>query len=146
MAGKGPNSTVNFETHSEEMGTETVFSEWEMIMQSWNLYLLVFEVNTMMCENIPVNSKCVLPFHSGLSWQDQTILGVCVVALLCTIICSVAVRRWDYHGWTDWPPRYAIVLYCTKPVALLVEHRAKKGHGFRSTVKKIWLYLFTYFN
>ncbi|KAG1960144.1 leukemia inhibitory factor receptor [Pimephales promelas] len=48
MAGKGPNSTVNFETHSEEM---------------------------------------------GLSWQDQTILGVCVVALLCTIICSVAVRR-----------------------------------------------------
>ncbi|XP_077058986.1 interleukin-6 receptor subunit beta isoform X2 [Siphateles boraxobius] len=48
MAGKGPNSTVNFETHSEEM---------------------------------------------GLSWQDQTILSVCVVALLCTIICSVAVRR-----------------------------------------------------
>ncbi|CAM4732594.1 unnamed protein product [Leuciscus chuanchicus] len=48
MAGKGPNSTVNFETHSEEM---------------------------------------------GLSWQDQTILIVCVVALLCTIICSVAVRR-----------------------------------------------------
>nr|UYP39487.1 interleukin-12 receptor beta-1 [Ctenopharyngodon idella] len=29
----------------------------------------------------------------GLSWQDQTILTVCVVALLCTIICSVAVRR-----------------------------------------------------
>lgn len=27
MAGKGPNSTVNFETHSEEMGTKTVISE-----------------------------------------------------------------------------------------------------------------------
>ncbi|XP_067243487.1 leukemia inhibitory factor receptor isoform X1 [Chanodichthys erythropterus] len=48
IAGKGPNSTVNFETRSKEM---------------------------------------------GLSWQDQTILSVCVVALLCTIICSVAVRR-----------------------------------------------------
>uniref|UniRef100_A0A8C2EZ05 Fibronectin type-III domain-containing protein n=1 Tax=Cyprinus carpio TaxID=7962 RepID=A0A8C2EZ05_CYPCA len=47
-AGNGPNSTVNFETHSKEM---------------------------------------------GLSWQDQTILIVCVVALLCTIICSVAARR-----------------------------------------------------
>ncbi|ROL47736.1 hypothetical protein DPX16_16108 [Anabarilius grahami] len=36
------------------------------------------------------------PFYSeqgGLSWQDQTILSICVVALLCTIICSVAVRR-----------------------------------------------------
>ncbi|XP_058646599.1 interleukin-6 receptor subunit beta isoform X2 [Onychostoma macrolepis] len=47
-AGNGPNSTVNFETYSKEM---------------------------------------------GLSWQDQTILIVCVVALLCTIICSVAARR-----------------------------------------------------
>ncbi|XP_059393473.1 interleukin-12 receptor subunit beta-1-like isoform X1 [Carassius carassius] len=47
-AGNGPNSTVNFETHSKEM---------------------------------------------GLSWQDQTILIVCVVALLCTVICSVAARR-----------------------------------------------------
>uniref|UniRef100_A0A8C2C2L3 Si:dkey-13m1.2 n=1 Tax=Cyprinus carpio TaxID=7962 RepID=A0A8C2C2L3_CYPCA len=47
-AGDGPNSTVNFETHSKEM---------------------------------------------GLSWQDCTILIICVVALLCTIICSVAVRR-----------------------------------------------------
>ncbi|XP_016346688.1 interleukin-12 receptor subunit beta-1-like [Sinocyclocheilus anshuiensis] len=47
-AGTGPNSTVNFETHSKEM---------------------------------------------GLSWQDHTILIICVVALLCTIICSVAVRR-----------------------------------------------------
>ncbi|XP_043107297.1 interleukin-12 receptor subunit beta-1 isoform X2 [Puntigrus tetrazona] len=31
--------------------------------------------------------------ESGLSWQDQTILIVCVIALLCTIICSVAARR-----------------------------------------------------
>ncbi|KTF84120.1 hypothetical protein cypCar_00018251 [Cyprinus carpio] len=31
--------------------------------------------------------------EAGLSWQDQTILIVCVVALLCTIICSVAARR-----------------------------------------------------
>ncbi|XP_051529398.1 interleukin-31 receptor subunit alpha-like isoform X2 [Myxocyprinus asiaticus] len=29
----------------------------------------------------------------ALSWQDQTILSVCVVALLCTIICSIAARR-----------------------------------------------------
>nr|XP_055040939.1 interleukin-31 receptor subunit alpha [Misgurnus anguillicaudatus] len=30
---------------------------------------------------------------AALSWQDQTILSVCVVAVLCTIICSVAARR-----------------------------------------------------
>ncbi|XP_057218515.1 interleukin-31 receptor subunit alpha isoform X2 [Triplophysa rosa] len=30
---------------------------------------------------------------TALSWQDQTILSICVVALLCTIICSVAFRR-----------------------------------------------------
>ncbi|XP_067287301.1 interleukin-6 receptor subunit beta isoform X2 [Pseudorasbora parva] len=30
---------------------------------------------------------------AGLSWQDQIILSVCVVALMCTILCSVAVRR-----------------------------------------------------
>ncbi|XP_073772658.1 interleukin-6 receptor subunit beta isoform X2 [Danio rerio] len=48
IAGKGPNTTVNTETHSKE---------------------------------------------KGLSWQDQTILSVCVVAFLCTFICSFAARR-----------------------------------------------------
>ncbi|XP_073681401.1 interleukin-6 receptor subunit beta [Garra rufa] len=38
--------------------------------------------------NFETNSK-----EKGLSWQDLTILSVCVLALLCTLICSVAARR-----------------------------------------------------
>ncbi|XP_026076833.1 leukemia inhibitory factor receptor [Carassius auratus] len=42
------------------------------------------------------NSTTNFETHSkemGLSWQDLTILIICVVAFLCTIICSIAVRR-----------------------------------------------------
>ncbi|XP_050978253.1 granulocyte colony-stimulating factor receptor isoform X2 [Labeo rohita] len=38
--------------------------------------------------NFETNSK-----GKGLSWQDRTILAVCVLALLGTLVCSVAARR-----------------------------------------------------
>ncbi|TRY82939.1 hypothetical protein DNTS_008432 [Danionella cerebrum] len=49
IAGKGPNKTMNFATHKEEI---------------------------------------------DLSWQDQTIMGFSVLALFCTVICSIAGRRY----------------------------------------------------
>ncbi|KAL1265524.1 hypothetical protein QQF64_003551 [Cirrhinus molitorella] len=38
--------------------------------------------------NFETNSK-----EKGLSWQDHTILSVCLFALLSTLICSIAARR-----------------------------------------------------
>ncbi|XP_051532225.1 leukemia inhibitory factor receptor-like isoform X1 [Myxocyprinus asiaticus] len=43
--------------------------------------------------NSTVNFETQSSKDMALSWQDQTILSVCVVALLCTIICSIAARR-----------------------------------------------------
>ncbi|XP_051957204.1 interleukin-31 receptor subunit alpha-like [Xyrauchen texanus] len=80
-------------THHQVLANETSFLIKNLLPATSYTVSIAGRTKAGAGPNSTVNFETQSSKGMALSWQDQTIIIVCVVALLCTIICSIAARR-----------------------------------------------------